>query len=81
MNRKELKIQMIRKEKTDNQMFESLGISRSAWFRKLKGTSFFTAPEISQIREELDLDDVQTGIIFFDHEVSRTQQLGNGEKQ
>ena len=70
MNTKELKIQMIRENKTVNQLCEAIGICRSAWFRKVSGKSQFTQGEISKLRFELDLDDQMTGIIFFDRQVS-----------
>ena len=70
MNSKELKVQMIRKEKTVDDLCTALGISRSAWFRKISGESEFTQGEISGLRFELDLDDEQTGMIFFSNEVS-----------
>ena len=70
MNSKELKAQMIRNEKTVDQLCAALGISRSAWFRKIGGKSKFNQGEITTLREELSLDDEQTGIIFFNKEVS-----------
>ena len=70
MNVKELKIQMIRSEKTVDQLCAALGMSRSAWFRKVKGDSEFTQGEIAALRYELDLDDELTGLIFFNREVS-----------
>ena len=70
MNVKELKAQMIRKDKTVDQLCAALGISRSAWFRKVGGESEFTQGEISGLRFELDLDDHLTGIIFFTKQVS-----------
>lgn len=70
MNRKELKAQMIRKDKTVDQLCAALGISRSAWFRKVCGKSEFTQGEISGLRFELELDDQQTVLIFFSDEVS-----------
>lgn len=70
MNAKELKAQMIRKEKTPDQLCAALGISRSAWFRKVGGDSQFTQGEIMNIRHELELDDQQTMMIFFNEEVS-----------
>ena len=42
MNAKELKAQMIRKEKSVDQLCTALGISRSSWFRKIGGESEFT---------------------------------------
>jgi len=70
VNSKELKVQMIRKEKTVDQLCAALGISRSAWFRKVSGESEFTQGEISGLRFELELDDEMTGRIFFAEEVS-----------
>lgn len=70
MNSKELKAQMIRKDKTVDQLCAALGISRSAWFRKVSGDSQFTQGEITGLRYELELDDQQTGLIFFNNEVS-----------
>ena len=69
MNSKELKVQMIRKEKSVDDLCAALGISRSAWFRKIGGESEFTQGEISRLRFELNLDDEQTGIIFFSDDV------------
>lgn len=70
MNKRELKAQMIRKEKTVDQLCTALGISRTAWFRKIGGESQFTQGEIMGLRFELDLDDHQTADIFFNTEVS-----------
>lgn len=70
MNRKELRAQMIRMDKTTDDLCAALGISRSAWFRKLNGESEFTQGEITGLRFELDLDDRMTGIIFFNGTVS-----------
>lgn len=70
MNTKELKAQMVRKEKTVDQLCASLGISRSTWFRKIGGESQFTQGEITGLRKELELSDEQTGDIFFNERVS-----------
>lgn len=70
MNKRELKAQMVRKEKTVDQLCTALGISRTAWFRKVGGESQFTQGEIMGLRFELDLDDHQTAEIFFNSEVS-----------
>ena len=48
---------------------EAIGISRSAWFRKVNGNSEFTQGEIKILRQELCLDDHQTSDIFFSEEV------------
>jgi hypothetical protein len=61
---------MVRKDKSVDHLCTALGISRSAWFRKVGGESEFTQGEISGLRFELDLDDHQTAVIFFNGEVS-----------
>ena len=70
MNTKALKAQMILKDKTVDQLCTALGISRSAWFRKVCGESEFTQSEITGLRFELELDDHQTADIFFNSKVS-----------
>lgn len=70
MNGRVLKAQMVLKEKTVDDLCTALGISRSAWFRKVNGESQFTQGEIAGLRFELDLDDHQTAEIFFAKEVS-----------
>ena len=70
MNKRELKAQMVRKDKTVDQLCTALRISRSAWFRKISGVTEFTQGEIAGLRLELDLDDHQTAEIFFSPEMS-----------
>jgi len=70
MNTNELKVQMIRQQKTAEQLCARLGISKSAWYRKIGGESQFTQGEIMDLRRELSLDDQQTALIFFADEVS-----------
>ena len=70
MNKKELKAQMVRMGKSADELCAAIGISRSAWFRKVSGESEFTQGEITGLRSELNLDDRMTGIIFFSGTVS-----------
>ena len=70
MNRSKLKAQMVLMEKSVDQLCAALGISRAAWFRKINGESQFTQGEIAALRFELELNDEQTGQIFFAEEVS-----------
>lgn len=70
MNATELKVQMVRKGKSAKDLYTALGISSSAWFRKVKGEDVFTQVEIKGLRHELELDDRMTGIIFFPDDVS-----------
>lgn len=70
MNSRELKAQMIRVGKSVDDLCTALGISRSAWFRKVNGESQFTQGEINGLRFELELNDQQTISIFFNNEVS-----------
>ena len=70
MNVKALKARMVLKGRSVDQLCAALGISRSAWFRKVNGASEFTQGEITGLRFELELDDHQTAEIFFSKEVS-----------
>ena len=70
MNTLELKAQILRKEKTAEQLCAALGISKSAWWRKISGHTQFTINEAIILRRELELDDRQTALIFFNEEVS-----------
>jgi len=70
VNATELKVQMVRKGKSAKDLYTALGISSSAWFRKVKGEDVFTQVEIKGLRHELELDDRMTGIIFFPDDVS-----------
>lgn len=70
MNRNELQRQIRLEGKTVDQLCSALGISRSAWFRKIGGRSEFTQSEICTLRRELELDDELTGFIFFNDKVS-----------
>ena len=70
MNTRELKAKMALKEKSINQLCAALGISRTAFFRKTTGVSEFTQSEICTLRKELDLDDHETALIFFNEKVS-----------
>lgn len=70
MNTKELKVAMIRKDMNVDRLCNAIGISRSAWFRKVCGESEFTQGEINTMRHELDLDDEQVINIFFTDEIA-----------
>lgn len=70
MNIKELKAQMIRKDKSIDQLCAAIGISKTSWWRKTSGESEFTQGELAALRAELDLDDEQTIAIFFNKNVS-----------
>lgn len=70
MNVRKLKAAMALEGMTTAQIQKEVGIGKSAWFRKLNGTSQFTQPEICRIRKALNLNDQQTMEIFFDEKVS-----------
>jgi len=70
MNAKELKAEMIRKDKSVDQLCAAAGISKATWYRKISGETEFTQGEIMGLRQELGLDDRQTMLIFFSNEVS-----------
>lgn len=70
MNSNELRAQMLRKGFKVENFAEKLGISKSAFYRKLKGTSEFDREEISKISELLELQPKDVYDIFFAKEVS-----------
>ena len=70
MNVRKLKAAMALEGLTAVQMQKKIGVGKSAWFRKLNGTSQFTQTEICRIRNILNLNDRQTAEIFFDEKVS-----------
>lgn len=56
--------------KTLNRTAEELGISRSALFRKLRGSTQFTYPELIKLRDYLSLSKQSFYEIFFTKKVS-----------
>lgn len=66
MNSELLKEELKNKNKTIEDLYKYLNISKSAMFRKLKGTSYFKAIEIKQISEFLKLSNKKMNMIFFD---------------
>lgn len=70
MNLTELRAQVARSGKTAKQICAAIGISEAAWYRKTRGINEFTQNEIIALRRELNLDDQQTALIFFNEEVS-----------
>ena len=76
MNARELKAQMVRKNKSVDQLCTALGISRSAWFRKVGGDSEFTQGEIAAITEALHLSRDEVFSIFFSGECPKGNEEG-----
>ena len=70
MNRQMLKAKIVMLDKTSTEVLEDLGISRSAWYRKLSGASEFTRDEITMISSYLNLDEEEMIGIFFDDLIS-----------
>lgn len=70
MDCNELKAQMVRKGFKVDFIAEKIGISRSAFYRKLNGSSEFDREEISKIAELLELQPKDVYNIFFAKEVS-----------
>ena len=65
-----LKARIVLLDKTFTEVQEDLGISRSAWYRKLSGASEFTRDEIERISSYLNLEEEEVIIIFFPELVS-----------
>lgn len=70
MDCNELKAQMVRKGFNVDFIAVKIGISRSAFYRKLNGSSEFDREEISKISELLELQPKDVYNIFFAKEVS-----------
>lgn len=68
MDSVELEIAMKRKGISSEKLSEIIGISRSAFYRKMKGQSEFTQGEIQRIVDALELDSPMG--IFFATKVS-----------
>lgn len=68
MNKALLEYEMNKRGVTTNKMCDVLGISRSAFYRKCKGTSEFTLSEIKKIIDFLEIDSPME--IFFTERVS-----------
>lgn len=68
MDSVELEIAMKRKGISSEKLSKIIGISRSAFYRKMKGQSEFTQGEIQRIVDALELDSPMG--IFFAAKVS-----------
>lgn len=70
MNARKLKAQIMIKGLSIDDVCTRLQISRTAWFRKIAGTTQFTLREVAILRAMLDLDENMLEDIFFEREVS-----------
>ncbi|BDR66688.1 hypothetical protein N072000002_09160 [Clostridium tetani] len=70
MNTTLLKSQIILSNKRIPEIANELGISKSAFYRKLRGDSEFTRQEISKIINLLNLSVETAMAIFFNEKVS-----------
>lgn len=68
MDKQALFRKMEEKNISITEMFQALGMSRSAFYRKCNGKSEFTLGEISRIMQILGIDDANA--IFFSEKVS-----------
>jgi len=70
MNRNLLKIEMLKHGVSNQELCGKIGISGSAFYRKLNGESDFTRSEIEEIAKILAMDHDTIFSIFFGEEVS-----------
>lgn len=70
MNKQKLKAAMVLENLTTDKLCAEIGISNTAWWRKISGKTQFTQGEISRLRQILKLTAEQTVEIFFDPEMS-----------
>lgn len=66
MNTTLLEIEMIKKKVSKKDLQHAMGISRSAFYRKMTNDVEFSREEIEKIIKFLDLTDKQVMSIFFD---------------
>lgn len=70
MNTAALKSEMILKGVTNEEMINTIGISKSAYFRRMNGSIDWEREEINKIIKKLNLNADKTMEIFFKIEVS-----------
>ena len=70
MNKLKLKAAIALEDLSADKVCAEIGISHSAWWRKITGKSQFTQGEICKLREILHLTPEQTVEIFFDPKMS-----------
>lgn len=70
MNSNLLKAEMVKNGINGQQLSADIGISESAFYRKMAGSSEFTLSEISAIARVLRIDSEAIISIFFGKEVS-----------
>lgn len=70
MNSNKLKARMVEKGINGQTLSAEIGISESAFYRKMNGVSEFTLSEITSIAKVLEMDDMSMLAIFFADEVS-----------
>ncbi len=70
MNSNLLKAEMVKNGINSQQLSADIGISESAFYRKMAGSSEFTLSEISAIARVLRIDNEAIISIFFGKEVS-----------
>ena len=76
MQRNRLKAALsLRGVSVDDLCFD-IGMSRSAWYRKVSGDSEFTREEVARIARRLSLTREEFIAVFFDDIVSNERQQG-----
>lgn len=70
MNSNLLKAEMVKKGINGQKLSEKIGISESAFYRKMNGSSEFTRGEMKGIIRELEMDHKTILSVFFEDEVS-----------
>ena len=68
-----LKVARVRSGVSVDTLAQSMGVDRATVYRKLSGKSEFTLSELCAIKEQLDLDDFEFNSIFFNEQLTETQ--------
>ena len=70
LNKAELQAEIIRKGHTAKDVYTYLGISSSAWYRKINSINEFTLGEIHSMIDYMDISNDRRDLIFFNKKVS-----------
>lgn len=69
-NKAELQAEIIRTGHTAKEVYTHIGISGSAWYRKINGRSEFTLGEIHNLIDYMGIPSDRRELIFFNQKVS-----------
>lgn len=73
VNVNKLKGAIVEKNKTQQEVAELIGMSKSTFYRKMAGGQSFTIGDVNNMIKVIPLTDEEAIDIFFSHKVAKTQ--------